>query len=645
MSPPNGPNTSPDSHPEAQLAPELGAGTIHRPHPIRRPSTILEAPGIDEQQERPIHGLPNSNTSAVRTQQLSSEARIAHWTIPPYRIQHLVGSGGLADVYLAYDENLKCDVAIKCLKTTGWSTSPKFSPSHEPASGKDREDAKRFLREWQALGSMNHPHIVRARFAGESKGVPFLVMDYVPGGDLESYIDEHGMPSFPQALRWMIQSCSGLEHAHQQGMVHRDLKPSNLLLDPEVGVKISDFGISHVDFHGCESMTVPGVMMGTPDFIAPEQISCFGETDARADIYSLGCTFYYLLFGFPPFVRFETLTDKLAAHRTAQPVFDWSTTNVPLGLQGEMEGLLRQMMQKKPAARVESARKVEAVLATLQDRFAINAGAVRKSRKTGWLLGAMAAFVLAGITSFAVMFAMRGGDEPTLASLEHASSSVTRESGTPESGRRYKSNEQSVSPALSPAEQDDENANSNDSTAGDQSSDGSDATNEEILKLQLSMDGNAAVYRRGDKLQLSVVANRDCHLFVFQANAHGGIDLMFPNFLDESNEASSGEATLLPDSTDAWQLEVLPPYGTQELFCIAIQSSDEAMPTTHEPREARLLSSRDPAAWTSHDIQRVLDHLRLESDRVQPNEVYQFLTDQQPGRVHALESVEIDTQP
>jgi serine/threonine-protein kinase len=224
----------------------------------------------------------------------------------------------------------------------------------------------RFHREAQAIASLDHPNIVRAydvdhEMDGDTP-IHFLVMEYVEGRSLHEVIQQDGVLSFPRAADYIRQAADGLQYAHKAGLVHRDIKPGNLLLDLNGVVKILDLGLARfsadTDDH---SLTVAHdeKVLGTADYLAPEQALDSHKVDARADIYSLGCTLYFLLTASPPFTE-GTLAQRLMAHQTkAPPPLGEKRPDVPTSL----AAIVMKMMAKRPEDRYQSAAEVSEVLA------------------------------------------------------------------------------------------------------------------------------------------------------------------------------------------------------------------------------------------------------------------------------------------
>jgi hypothetical protein len=230
------------------------------------------------------------------------------FTLGQYHVESKIGQGGMGMVFRAVHTRLKKPVAIKVLP---------------PDCTSDAHAVARFQREMEAIGLLDHPNIVRATDAGEASGIHFLVMDLVEGIDLSRLVRTHGPLPVADACELMRQAAVGLECAHEHGLVHRDIKPSNLLLSVKGEVKILDLGLALLTRGGQHStvLTASSLVMGTADYMAPEQWEASHAVDIRADIYSLGCTLYTLLIGRPPFggSKYKSAPRKMAAH-LSEPV-------------------------------------------------------------------------------------------------------------------------------------------------------------------------------------------------------------------------------------------------------------------------------------------------------------------------------------
>lgn len=256
-----------------------------------------------------------------------------------YLVVEPLGAGGMGEVLLAVHRRMKRQVAIK------------FLPSH---FANDEEMIKRFEREVEVAAQLSHPNIVTSFDAGRTEETHFLVMEYVDGCDLRTLIHNSGPLPLDDALKCALQAGKGIAHAHGKGVIHRDIKPSNLLADRQDTIKVLDMGLARWSNTAAEAsasdLSVTGSVMGTVDFMAPEQAISAKSADHRADIYSLGCTLYMLVHGVPVFAG-DTVVEKIMAHQGGE---------IPdLVAQGDdksvrLNRVFRRMLAKKPEDRFES---------------------------------------------------------------------------------------------------------------------------------------------------------------------------------------------------------------------------------------------------------------------------------------------------
>jgi serine/threonine protein kinase len=228
-----------------------------------------------------------------------------------YVISERIGEGGMGVVYKARRQGHNRLVALKLLP---------------PELMRNADAVRRFRREVEAASSLSHPHIVAALDSGEDSGSHFYVMEYVPGDDLADLVKAHGPLPVGTAVNCILHAAQGLQHAHAHGVTHRDVKPSNLLLDRQGNVRVLDLGLARIsrDTDAAENaatrsaLTQTGAVLGTVDYMSPEQALNTRKADHRSDVYSLGCTLGFLLTGKPPY-QGETVMEVLVAHRE-QPI-------------------------------------------------------------------------------------------------------------------------------------------------------------------------------------------------------------------------------------------------------------------------------------------------------------------------------------
>jgi serine/threonine-protein kinase len=258
-----------------------------------------------------------------------------------YKLLGFLGSGGMSSVYLAEHTLMRRKQAIKVL--------PKKRIG-------DASYLDRFKLEALATAALDHPNIVRAYDIDNEGDVHYLVMEYVPGRDLQSVVNEDGPLPCREAANYIAQAAEGLQHAHDAGLIHRDVKPANLLLDGHGHIKILDLGLALFAREGEASLTIMHNenVLGTADYLAPEQALSSHDVDSRADIYALGCTLYFLLTGHPPFPE-GTLAQRIAKHQTKMPP---DIRDDRADCPNELIAICLKMMQKDPRHRQQKMREV-----------------------------------------------------------------------------------------------------------------------------------------------------------------------------------------------------------------------------------------------------------------------------------------------
>jgi serine/threonine-protein kinase len=277
-----------------------------------------------------------------------AQGRAKNLVFGEYRVLDKIGQGGMGVVLKAEHRRMKRQVAIKVLPA---------------AALRSPQAVQRFYREVEAAGQLNHPNIVCAYDASEHQGMHYLVMELIDGRDLASIIKQRGPLPIRQAVECVIQAARGLHYAHEKGIVHRDIKPANLLLDKTGTVKILDMGLARMDQGteidaGGERLTQSGQVMGTCDYMAPEQSLDTHTVDGRADIYSLGCTLYRLLTGKTPY-QAESFAKLFLAHLNA-PIPPLSAERSDVS--PELDAICQKMMAKRPEDRQQSMAQVIAEL-------------------------------------------------------------------------------------------------------------------------------------------------------------------------------------------------------------------------------------------------------------------------------------------
>lgn len=278
-----------------------------------------------------------------------------------YDLLDRLGAGGMGTVFKARHRRMKRIVALKVLAAK-LSDNPLF--------------VKRFQREVETIAALGHPNIVMAYDADEAEAGHFLVMEFVSGSDLAACVEREGPFPLGRAVDCIIQAARGLAYAHAQDIVHRDVKPHNLLLDQSGVIKVTDLGLARLN-HDSDSaaaraeLTMAGGVIGTVDYMPPEQALDSTRLDHRADIYSLGCTLHYLLTGRPPY-RGSTIMEILLKHRDGEiPRLSTLRPEVP----AQLDELFQRMVAKTPETRVQQMSEVVAELETIAASLAVDADA------------------------------------------------------------------------------------------------------------------------------------------------------------------------------------------------------------------------------------------------------------------------------
>ena len=264
-----------------------------------------------------------------------------------YRLDEVIGRGGMAIVYRAYDERLGRNVALKVL-------TPRLAP--------DDAFRRRFVREYRIAASVDHPNIIPIFEAGDAGGLLFIAMRFVQGGDVQTLLAEQGPLPPDRACRIVTQVAAALDAAHEQGLVHRDVKPANMLRDAPAGedqpdhIYLSDFGLSK-HWLSSTTLTSTGEFLGTMDYVAPEQIEG-NPVDGRTDQYALACSVFEMLSGAPPFRRDETMAIMWAQVSAPPPALTSRRPELPAAV----DPVLAKALAKAPGDRYGTCLEFAAAL-------------------------------------------------------------------------------------------------------------------------------------------------------------------------------------------------------------------------------------------------------------------------------------------
>jgi len=229
--------------------------------------------------------------------------RGVHAQIAGYKVIQKIGQGAMGTVFKAHQVSMDRVVAVKVL-------SPNYAQN-------DRF-VERFFREARAVAKLNHPNIIQGIDVGVSNGVHYFAMEYIDGPTVGQLLKRGGALDEKRSINVVLQIARALDHAHRLGLVHRDIKPENVMLTRQGIAKLCDLGLAKLSQQGDSNHTDPGASMGTPNYISPEQARGSEEVDIRADIYSLGATFYHMVVGEVPFPS-ENAAVAIAKHLTEEP--------------------------------------------------------------------------------------------------------------------------------------------------------------------------------------------------------------------------------------------------------------------------------------------------------------------------------------
>lgn len=348
--------SNPDKHPSVEELTAFSVGLLSSVDAAVVESHIGECSPCCET----LLGLASDDTFVGLLQhtdcpEQNSEESIKHAFVahPRYEIVGWIAKGGMGDVFKAEHRSMGRTVALKVINKR---------------LIRDEEVIKRFHREVRTAARLSHPNIVTAYDAEQTENIHFLVMEFVDGLNLATVVKGGKSLPVPVACEYMRQAAVGLHYAHEQGVVHRDIKPHNLMLSAGT-VKILDFGLASLtELKATEqekgvslensSLTAAGSIMGTPDFMSPEQVSNPHRADVRSDIYSLGATLYYLLAGQPPFASGSVVERLKRLADSEPPAIESLRPDVPQ----ELSAIIHRMMAKDPDCRFQTAQEVAIAL-------------------------------------------------------------------------------------------------------------------------------------------------------------------------------------------------------------------------------------------------------------------------------------------
>ena len=308
-----------------------------------------DQPTIISSEDSPSYSLPRLRSSELADQLLGS-------MLDHYRLDQYIGGGGMGVVFKAQDTLLGRTVAVKVLSR----------------KGDDPEMLRRFANEAQSAAKLDHENIARVFFVGQDQGWSYIVFEFVEGRNLRQIVADQGPLELDLALRYMCQMARALEHAGHREVIHRDIKPSNVIVTDDHRVKLVDMGLARMQRMDSDQadLTASGMTLGTFDYISPEQARNPRDADTRSDIYSLGCTFFYLLTASPPFPD-GTPIQKLLSHQEAE-------RPDPAALRPDLPDSIRRLILKQlapsPAQRYQTPNELLADLLVAAHDLGIDLG-------------------------------------------------------------------------------------------------------------------------------------------------------------------------------------------------------------------------------------------------------------------------------
>ncbi len=333
------------------LSPAAGGSTA------RRASAL--AARIDTQPTVISKKLPGSSTPPIHHLHPAEMGRVLEGqTLGHYELQEFVGGGGMGAVFRALDTMLNRIVAVKVL-------------SHDQSD--DEETLRRFKNEAQSAARLDHENIGRVHYVGEDGGWHYIVFEFIEGINLRDIVQENGRLTINDSVSYMLQLGDALAHASRRDVVHRDIKPSNVIVTPQGKAKLVDMGLArlHQVEHANNDLTASGVTLGTFDYISPEQARDPRSADVRSDMYSLGCTFYFMLTGRPPFPE-GTVLQKLLQHQGDEPA---DPRQFCPNLPDDLLRIMKRLLAKSPDDRYQDPGELVADLSISAGRLGLRPSA------------------------------------------------------------------------------------------------------------------------------------------------------------------------------------------------------------------------------------------------------------------------------
>jgi serine/threonine protein kinase len=318
----------------------LSSGLVTHEELLSAEQAIIDSPPESEEQTGPEQQLASQLVQMEILTKYQSDQLIKGRTkfrLGPYIVTDFLGHGGMGQVFKAIHSVMGRESAVKVLplnKSTPYAIT-------------------NFIREIRTQAQLDHPHLVRAYDAGHDEDVHFLVTEFVPGTDLRQLVRSQGALSVKQAASVIMQAALGLEYAHQQGLIHKDVKPGNVMVTPEGMAKVSDLGLAGF-INAADDDPRSGKIVGTADYLSPEQIKTPTKITPVSDIYSLGCTLYYAVTGKVPYPGGST-NDKAHKHLHDHPLHPRHFNS---SISDEFVDIIADMMEKDPAERIGSCAEV-----------------------------------------------------------------------------------------------------------------------------------------------------------------------------------------------------------------------------------------------------------------------------------------------